>query len=273
MRERVLFDRTWRLQVGDFVTDSLRVAFQVERNRDYHPNAATITVYNTSPTSRSQFAAQAPVSLFGGYAGGISLLFAGEVFAANTKRDGGDWSTTMQVRDGNRAWQRLVNQSWGAGVPVLTVLDSVCGSMGLTIPPATRAQLAGRMTRGPIVQSGYAYRALQELITSEGLQWSIQDNALQVLADGSATQETAIVLSKETGLIGLPEPQEETVIRAGKRRRQVVATSLLQGGLRPGRQVVLRSQTISGTFAVESATHRGDSRGQDWYTEVVMVGL
>lgn len=273
MTDRLLFGRTWRLQVGDFVTDSLRVTFQVARTRDYHPNAATITVYNTAPTSRSQFAARAPVSLFGGYGGALDLLFAGEVFAASTTRDAGDWPTTLQVRDGNSAWQRLVNQSWGAGVPVLTVLDAVCGTMGLTVPPATRSQLSGRTTRGPIVQSGYAYRALQELIASEGLQWSIQDNALQVLADGAATQETAIVLNAQTGLIGLPEPQEETVIRAGTRRRQVVAVSLLQGGLRPGRQVVLQSQTISGTFAVESATHRGDSRGQDWYTESVLVGL
>lgn len=273
MTQGLLFDRRWRLQVGDWLTDSLRVVFEVQRNRDYHPNNSTITVYNTTQETRTAFARGQRVSLFGGYASGVDLLFSGGVYTVQTKRDGPDWVTTMQVRDGNAAWTRYVNQSFAAGVPVVQVLDAVAASMGLVVPQSTRQALQGRLTRGQLVNSGYAYRAMQELLTSEGLTWSIQDNALQVLAQGAATSEEAILLTPQTGLIGSPEVLEQTVIRNGQRRKQVTCTSLLQGGLRPGRQVVLRDAAVSGTFAVESVVHRGDSRGQDWYSEATLIAL
>ena len=65
MTQGLLYDRRWRLQVGDWLTDSLRVLFEVQRNRDYHPNAATVTVYNTTQETRTAFARNQPVSLFG----------------------------------------------------------------------------------------------------------------------------------------------------------------------------------------------------------------
>lgn len=230
MSNGLLFDRKWRLQVGSFQTDSLRVSFDIEKTRNYLPNGATISVWNLSRPTRDQFDKGAPVSVFGGFASGVDLLFAGQLYEPTTQRDGPDWITTLRCRDGNTAWTRNVNQSFGAGVPILTVLQAVVGSMGLVIPPATRATLAGRVTRGPIVQSGYAYKALQEVLTSEGLSWSIQDNALQVLAQDAATSEQAIVLAPDTGLIGSPE-RTDTNGGSGSKRVQVVATSLLQGGL------------------------------------------
>jgi hypothetical protein len=188
-----LFDRRWRLQAGPFATDALRVAFEVNRTLDYHLNTATISVYNVAKATRDAFDGGQSVSLFAGYAGGVDLLFAGQIYDVGTKRDGPTWVTTMQCRDGNASWSRYIRQSYSQGASVAKVVQDIATAMGLQVPPSTLAVLAGRYTRGALVQSGLGFRALQDVLTSEGLQWSVQGGVLQVLEQGASTAEQAIV--------------------------------------------------------------------------------
>ena len=81
------------------------------------------------------------------------------------------------------------------------------------------------------------------------MQWSVQDETLQVTKTGKPTDEAAILLNKETGLVDVPS----------KTDKGVQFSSLLQPRIRPGRRIKIESQAIKGEFTVTKVTHRGES--------------
>jgi hypothetical protein len=262
-----LYDRRWQLQVGTFVTDELRVTFDITRSLDWHSNQATISVYNLARSTRDQFNRGQSVSLIAGYRDNSDLIFSGVVTFCQTLRSGPDWITTLECGDGAAAFGQYVRQSYSAGAPLTVVVGAIATAMGLVLAPEATALLSGKVTRGKLVQSGLAPIALQTLLSSYGLQWSIQSGILQVLPTDGSTAETVVLLSPQTGLIGTPERNE-----TDRRNRQTVtAKSLLQGAIKPGRRVVLQSATINGTFTADDVQHRGDSRADTWETEVTML--
>jgi hypothetical protein len=86
-----------------------------------------------------------------------------------------------------------------------------------------------------------------------------------LLPDGGFTAEEAVLLTPATGLIGSPEhgtPDKKHAASVLKAR------SLLQPAIKPCKRVVIRSQSISGTFCVQKVTHHGDTAGGDWYSDL-----
>ena len=262
-----LFDRRWQLQIGQFVTDELRVAFDIQRSLDWHSNTSTVSVYNLARLTRDQFDRGTQVSVVAGYRDGVDQLFSGQAEFIETLRSGADWITTIECNDGAAAFGAYARQSYSAGTPLSVVVGSIAASMGLTLSPDASGLLAGKVTRGRLTQSGQAPIALQQVLSSYSLQWSIQSGVLQVLQSEGSTAETAVLLSPQTGLIGSPERNDSTT----DSRLRVNAKSLLQGSIKPGRKVQLQSATINGLFVADQVTHRGDSRGNTWETEVQLL--
>ena len=262
-----LYDRRWRLQVGEFATEELRVTFDITRSLDWHSNLATISVYNLARATRDQFDKGQSISLLAGYRDSTDLIFSGIVTYPQTMRSGPDWITTLECGDGSAAFGQYIRQTYSAGAPLTVVVGNIATAMGLTLSPEAKALLGSQVTRGKLVQSGLAPIALQTVLSSYNLQWSIQSGILQVLPAGGSTSEQAVLLSPQTGLIGSPELNQTD--RSNK--QNITAKSLLQGSIKPGRRVVLQSATINGTYVADEVQHRGDSRGDTWETEINMV--
>jgi len=207
------------------------------------------------------------IYLEAGYDGVNRLLFQGDAHFVMSKQEGSDWSTLLQIGDGDRTFvSSRVNRSYNAGANVKNVIRDVAKSMGLTLPSNIEISplLDAQFTTGIIVH-GTARDELTRLLAPYGYNWSIQHGRLQILQDEEVRADAPIIISEDTGMIGTPEFGSPT--HTGKNPHMTVKM-LLYPEIQPGRQVTIRSRDVNGVFRVESVTHQGDTHGEDWFTEI-----
>jgi len=105
---------------------------------------------------------------------------------------------------------------------------------------------------------------LREMAKSANLDLSIQEGELLLTQVGQPLSTTAVVLSPTSGLIGSPQ--------AGT-KGEVKARALLLPGLKPKRQVEIKSELVSGMYVITKAKYTGDTSGNDWYADIICKGL
>lgn len=267
------FGRYARLTVDDLEFDpGSRVQFRIEKTSNENPNTADISITNLAQTTREKLQRpEVQVILEAGYQGEHQTIFTGDARMISHVHDGPNWTTRIQCGDGEKAFKKArVNESFGPGTDVREVARKAMEAMGLEMRDAMAALGTGgwggaqeRFWHGLSV-SGPAGKVLTDALGGSRYRWSIQDGVLQVLADGETTSEEAVLLDRWSGLIGSPELGENGTLKI---------RALLNGGLRPGRRVLLESDPFRGAFRVEAATHVGDTAGAEWYSEIEATPL
>lgn len=263
-----LFDRRCVVQVDALKIEGLDISFTVQKSgRAKTPNSAEIEIWNLNPDHRKQLQEleKVFVDLQAGYAGGMSLLFRGDLRDAYSRRDGSDWVTSVTSDSGRRARRRRVQKSFAPGATVREVLQAAAEALGVKIGNSA-VKIATAAIQGTAARSffnGYALSGsveleLDRLARSCGFEWSIQDDELQILDKGTALLDTAIHLTYETGLVGSPEIGN---------RGTVNVRSLMLPDAFPGRRVLLESAHISGLFRIETTRHTGGTAEADWYID------
>lgn len=261
-----LFNRQWALTIGDRQWTDLRVVFEINRNLSKRPDPAQITIYNLAEQTRSGFNGGEQVRLVAGYSDAAGLIYSGTLTQITPNRDGADYAVSLTCRDGDAAVRATIRQSYVSGAPLSVVVGNLVSAMGLTLGAGAAEQLAGKSTRGPIAHVGYANDKLEEALVPYGLRYTLNDGTVQIIEEDGATAEEAVLLSPDTGLIGLPEPMTDKSPPKGQKAKRLRLTSLLQPGLMPGRRVALQGVPYAGVYRVDRLIHKGDSHGQDWYS-------
>lgn len=247
--------------------DMLRCVFKVEQSLAKSPNTAEISVTNLSERTRAKVSKKhIETTLEVGYSNRSSVIFAGKLEAAKNVRDGVDWVTSFQSTDGGKELrEKRINISFKT-VDIGEAFGRITDALGIGVGNAIEKMSSGnvrgtlsKFTNG-LVMSGPVQKELDRLTKTYGLDWSIQNGQLQLLASGDAIEPgDAIVLNSDTGMIGSPESGENGVVEV---------RSLLIPQLTPGRVVKLESRQVNGFYRVEKTTYQGDTRGQDWYADL-----
>ena len=277
------FNRSFSLNLGGKLIASesvdgnanhpLRVVFSIERDLTREPNAAEVTIYNLSETSRAKVADRAiQATLEAGHSGRSSTIFAGRLEYGSTSRDGPDWVTTFEATDGAKELRESrINLSFQPGIGVADVIKRAAEAMGVNVGNVADKVSSGNI-RGAIqefgngiVLSGNATDQFDKVAKSLGYEWSVQDGEIQLLEQGGVTDENqAVKLTSSTGLIGSPQSGDDGVVEV---------RALLVPGLTPGRRVQVQSREVDGFFRVERTVYTGDTRGQDWYADLEVKPL
>lgn len=279
-----LFGRRCVLLVGDppgkelnprvvnaLQVDGLRVTFEVKKSTGKDPNTADVRVFNLKDESRARMQGKGQkLILQAGYEGTVAQLFSGDSTLIDHAHKGPEWETRILCGDGERAYRfARVSESFAPGTRVQDVIAHLARSSGLDLGNALERAAA---IQGPLQQyaqgltlHGRTAGALDQVLRSVGLTWSVQDGALQLLGPAETLPGQVVVVSADTGLVGSPE--QGTPDKKGG--PQVLKFRvLLNPLLRPGARVLLRSRAHTGTFKLGAVVHRGDTRGTDWYTDV-----
>lgn len=302
----MLFDRDVSLVIGQsggkgVEVAGLRIEFSIEKTSTETLNNSTINIYNLSPDSQKLI--ETPnnaVILKAGYKQdvGAKTIFVGIVRRSLTVRSGPDWVTKLELDDGLIAYRDSKRAfSFPAGVSGLAVLRNVAASFGLDVRQFPTIQDKAYPAGFSFV--GRSREAMTKVCNYLGLEWSIQNQEIQVIKKGGVVQRTAIVLSEDTGLIGSPALEAKTlsdkaaakegitVNTAGViQRRKANAdgevdtklevqgykvTSLLQPTIEPGSIVQLKTRAIDGTFfRVEKVQHSGSNFGGDFHSDLTL---
>lgn len=302
-----LFDKVAELVVGQpggkgVVIKDLRFSFNIEKTSTSTPNNSNIRIYNLNPDTRALVETPNNVlTLLAGYKQDIGsiTIFSGIVTRSLTFREGPDWVTELELSDGLLAWRdSKFSASFAPGSSGIAVLTSVANNFFLPIRPLP-------VIKDKSYPSGKEFcmrvrDAMDQVCNFLGLEWSIQNQEVQILNKGKAVKQRAIVLSPDSGLIGSPEPEAKTmsekkagkegvtadtsgvrvkkteVGKTGKVRKTLeiqgyTARSLLQPTIQPGGYVQVKSNAIDGEFfRVEAVRHTGDTHAPSWETEMVL---
>lgn len=262
-----LWNRTYRLQVDTLEITDLEVAFSIERTLRRRPGRCEVKIWNLSQDHRRQLERLRPGHVFvefhAGFDGENSLLLRGELYRADSVWSATDVITTIRSRDGGVAQSARVSRSHRPGASWGTVVRDVVNAMGIGSGNlgdflSSTMSGVGNFAGGATV-TGSAGDALDRMMRSADLEWSIQNGALQVLRRGDGLRREAVRLAPGTGLIGSPARTEKNKMK--------VAAKLIPG-LVPGALVRLESADHQGTFRIEAAIYKGESRGKDWGVEL-----
>ncbi|ODA00585.1 hypothetical protein A7P25_21885 [Achromobacter xylosoxidans] len=290
------FDRVYRLLVGKpnqnglEIRQPMRVTFEVSKDAQEDPNDHKIRIYNLAADTRR--ALEEPglrCVLYAGYAeeGGPLLMASGSVVYAYTWYEPPDVVTELAVKDGyTEVRDTAVSIGLGPGAQASVIIRDVARQMGLPLVMAD--DVPDRRWQQGFSFYGAARTALHKVTQGTGLEWSIQNQQLQVVRRRGTTRRKAVVLAADTGLIGYPERTREAarekarvrdgqtnddvrLVSARQQRDGWRVTSLLLPTINPGDLVKLESRTVQAFQRVEAVRHYGDSAGGDWQSELQLV--
>jgi len=253
------------------VIKDLRVVFKVSKKIGSKPNDANITVVNLAEKTRAAFQVRPlQVRLDVGYSGSLARIFSGDVRWVRSIHERVDWETTIEAGDGERAYKYArVSRSYKSNVSLRTALEDTAATMGLKLPKSVddAKELAVKFANGVTLQ-GPSSEEMTRLLKSKQLQWSVQDGRLQILSKSGTRPDQAVVISADTGMIGVPELGEPD--EKGKAPKMKVKALLddQKAVIVPGGRVKLETKSLNGVFKVTSVDFIGDTRGHDWYCEV-----
>lgn len=257
---------------------TLRIRFRINKSLGRDPNTAELTLWNLSEESRAAFQEEGnpPVVVEAGYVDETTQVFSGDLFRASNVRNGLDWETTIEVGDGAASYRKSrISESFGPGTSVEDVVNKIVDSMkglgaGNVLDKLGEGSLRGgvdEFSKGRSIV-GLSAEKLDEVLSSAGIDYSIQDGMLQALKPNETTGDDAVQLDAASGLIGSPELGDSGVVKA---------RSLLQGAIAPGRRIEIRAVRAAqgreqvrfeGAIRVEHVTHVGDTWETDWYTNL-----
>ena len=264
-----LYDRVASLQVDTLVLTGLRFAFKVEHTLRPRPGKAEVRVFNLTKAHRDQLDSLDGVAtvLDAGYAAtGMATLFSGTLRRVSHERlDGNTWVTKVEGEDGGRQRRTArTSRSFRAGTPLRTIFLALAQDLGVGSGNTSQATASALLDSvGNTVVTGTSLRGmvaeeLDRLCAGAGLEWSIQNGALQILPLGTALSGQAIVLSPTSGLIGSPTKEQ---------RGRVKFRSLINPEIVPGKQVRIQSRVVAGAYRVDKCAWSGDTEGQEWYVD------
>lgn len=250
------------------VIANTRIRFKVEKSIDRSPNKCSIILTNCAPDTRA-FVQSKPtrVMLEAGYNDTLKHVITGDVRQGFSRIVDGDWETTIELADGDRAYRyATVSRAYPKGTSIITAVGECAMSLGLQVPSdiAISADLRAQFATGRTLQ-GPARDELSRLLESYGYHWSIQDAQLVILKDQNAAPGTAYPFDQSTGMVGSPEYSVPD--KAGQ-PPTLKAQSLLYPDLTAGALVQVQSLQINGFFRLNRVTHDFDTYGDEVPTSI-----
>lgn len=285
--------------------EGLRVTFDIQKNVDNKStaNTAKVVIYNLSQATLSklsdkQMACQITLSV--GYGTELVQILVGDVLQISSKQEGTEIQTTFSIAEGFVTLNAAkISKTYPEGTTVKQVLEDAatvldCPKVAITGDNANKALTYGYPAFGTLKQ------VLDDVCYANNMEWDIAGGELTVKDKrsvlASSTKEDAIVLSSETGMIGVPLTRHETVtvsadqpiqdneeaispetktLKSGKvvvakKRKQVRFNIEVKALLNPNCKtnglikVVSDKTELSGYYRVRNIKYVGDTRGNDW---------
>ena len=295
-----LFRRQCQLIVGLQAggTDALdmsefRIRFKINQAMVGKPGSAEIYIYNLSEKTMAKFVGEGQsVALYAGYEQNIGLIFFGQVFQIRRGRESptdtymfilaqmADVAHNYAVVSGTLAKGWTMEDQRRSALDAMAKYNVEGGALSV-LPDV-------KMPRGKVLY-GTSREYLDHIAQSANQEWGYDGNKVVMVDRNKPTDRLAFVLNTNTGMIGMPVLTSE-----GLR-----VTSLMNHRLKMGGQVQVDESSVQtqtfditpqgmpnnafidpkqalgadGFYNIVSVEHRGDTRAQDWYTDLVCVGV
>lgn len=274
---------------GGIDLSKLRIKFAVKRSDTMTPNVAEIRVYNlelqTAALIKKEFT---QVTLQAGYQGNYGVIFQGNIKQVILGRENAtDTFIDIVAGDGDRAYNfAVVNATIAKGSSQEDQAKAAMTSMSTKgVNPGYMGQLPNaKLPRGKVMY-GNAKNYLRDIAESSGFGWSIQDEKINFVKQSAYLPGERVVLNSKTGMIGTPQQTNEGVNMkcllnpklkiAG--RVEINNASVEQYKINltvPNSPANIPAPlTADGVYYILVVEHVGDTRGTDWYSNLVTLNV
>ena len=265
----------------------LHIIFNVWSATTQSPRHANIRIYNVADSTvlalQQEFT---QVFLQAGYDGSFGLVFSGSIAQARRGRENAtDTFVDLIAADSDEAYNwSVVNTTLAAGwsqtdyhQALMQTMSGYGVSAGYT-PDFSAAQLP----RGKVLY-GATRDYMRQLAGAAGSQWTIQNGQLHMIPIDSVMPGETIVVTSATGMVGMPTQTVDGII----------VKTLLNPNIQPGRQIKLDNKSIQtaqisvdykavnnfpsidddGLYKIYALHVSGDTRGQNFYSEMICTAL
>ena len=273
----------------------LRIKFKIKKTDAETPNVAEIEVFNleadTSLRIQKEFT---DIILQAGYEENFGVIFRGNAKQILRGRENGtDAYLNIAASDGDAAYNfAVVNQTLAAGSRLSDQINAAAGPMAQRgVTTGYVPDMGGQALPRGKVMFGNSREYLRNAADASDSAWSIQDGKFQFVPRTGILPGQAVVLTSASGLIGTPEQTNDGIkikclinpmIRAGGvvdlRDSEIKAAKAGKFFQQPNKkgEVDERGPVAidkDGLYKVLRVDYDGDTHGNNWYQELVCVGI
>lgn len=281
-------------QSGTLDLSGMQFKFSTLRGDIQTPNTCKIRVYNLAKKTVNRLKAGefTSIVLQGGYDSNFGIIFQGTItYIYRGNESAVDSHVDIVAADGDEAYNfAVVNRTLAAGSQPqdhIAIAAQALAEYDVQFDTSTNPTIAGSngLPRGKVFY-GLARNVLRKTCRDCGATWSIQDGNLNLVLQTSYRPGDPIVLTSATGLIGFPQQTQNGIeMRSllnpaikigGQVKIDNASVQLFQFDLSiPGQRdaALVPSLDNDGLYKVLFATHTGDTRGNDFYTNLICISI
>ncbi len=279
----------------------MRFTFKTTNSDAQTPNTLYVRVYNLSPQTIAKIGTEFnSITLQAGYvSGNYGIIFQGSIKQTATGRERNvDSYVDIWGADGDE-WANfsVISQSIAAGQTPAQVIAAVTGATSVNGTPPIKfssdasgliagsaAGTAQALSRGKVL-FGMSRDYARDWANKYGFRWSIQNGQFVLVPISGYRPGEAVVLSSTTGLIGVPEATQDGVKVRALLNPLIRIGCLVQIAQSDINQITTQQQgltysaaiatvtTAGGFFRVMTAEFCGDTRGNDWYVDMICLAV
>lgn len=269
------FNRVCQVDISpDIRVENHKIKFEIKKSVLSNINSCRVDIYNLSQTTRNKITSD-PSSLVrvdAGYVenGGVFAIGQGNISNVIHTIKSPDIITTIYSKDGfNAVTNNPITLSFTGKTQLSSVINAIITKLGLPVKFAD-------YNKAQQFKNGFSYvgsipDVLDQLGDQFKFKWSIQNGQLQILNGEKSTNVQNVFLSDKTGLVESPELIIKTKNLDELNKNEYKVVSLLQPQLEAGDLVQVESIVLTGIFVIKELIHTGDTRGNEWYTKMVVT--
>lgn len=260
----------------------LRVSFSIVKSLAWSTNSAVVKIYNLNANHRNLIKDYGDeVTLYAGYQldGGPQVLFVGDTTAVYHVFEFPEIISVLECADGDKFINQLrVAVSFAENTSARDIITAIAIQMGIPYDPLPSTD--NLVYRQGFEFVGMGKDALSIVCAKLNLQWSVQNQRLQVIPLNGTIVQQPITVNGHTGMIGIP--QRYTYRRIDLYRALDAPLTgykvnmNLTPRISPGSRIILESQALNnirGDYRVENVRHDGDTFGFVWITQLETTEL
>lgn len=263
----------------------LQFAFSVRQADIEFPQTAQIRVYNIAPATTAKIKTNeyTRIILQAGYQdGAFGVIFDGQVVQARLGRESAvDTYMDVLCSAGYSNHQAVINQTLAAGATVTDTANAAAAAMACPLN-ADGITSDFKLPRGQALY-GMARDKLHQAAATAGSSFFYENGAVTMVPLQGFKPGAAVILNSATGMIGWPEQTQDGIkvrcllnplIAIGS-RLQIDNASILRAPISNSYQFVnnLPGLDSDGLYRVYVIDHRGNTRGQDWYSDIIGLSI
>lgn len=269
----------------------LRIVFDIKLSDAQTPNTARVRVYNLSQNTIAQIQKEFTyITLQAGYDSNFGTIFYGNIKQVIYGSENNvDTFIDISAGDGDDPYNySVVNTTLASGAKQKDIVDAALLPMfDRGIEQGFVDDTDGKSLPRGKVMYGMSRDHLRKSAVNTNTSWSVQAGKYQSVKQTGVLPNAAVVLNSKSGLIETPNQTNDGIIAKCLLNPNIKVASAIQINQNDIMLQLIDDQTSAddveastpspiaadGFYRVLIAEHTGDTRGNDWYTNITALSM